>query len=470
MAAAHWALPALLLLRCGGAAPSAGQTPLAPTPAPAALGNTGYITQPPVVSAGMGGLVASVPVQPGTSWNWTLTGGTSPGPRQNAALTFTAGTGASLQTRCEVTQGGQTTTYFQDTFVVPPLIPVGAHYGPGLNADALANTQVGGPGGNAVSQRFRAGSSGPLLSVRVFLIWDLHKPGYCAGTGGTVRVDLLADDGSASHLPAGPPLASATYGNILASDFYPLLTFAQPATLAAGALYHLRFTNVDPDPVANYVSVDSLYTDAQTAPIQPVASDLDAAVLLRQGSSPWQVRPGFTPVAEYRLATGSQGQGYMEVWSGNAKAISGQAMVRERFTVSGPSFTTSRVMVRLRRDAGASALTLRMELGDGTTLMTCAQPAASALLGASSWVTFPLPAPLTLATGGTYHLALECPGDTRYSAFPYRKGTDKGFSGATLFLDGYAQFTTTGPGGWAGWDQWGQPDRRDGDLQFLFLP
>jgi hypothetical protein len=470
MGAAQRALPLLLLLRCGGAAAPGTPVPLPPLPAPAPLGNTGFITQPPVVSAGLDGLVASVPVQTGASWSWSLTGGTITGPRQNAALTFTAGSGPCLQTQCAVTQGDQTTIYAQDTFVVPPLAVAPAYYGPGLNADALANTQVGGPGGNEVSHRFRARSSGPLLSVRVFLIWDFQKPGYFAGTGGTLRVDLLADDGTAAHLPAGPALASTTYGNILASDYYPLLTFPQPATLVAGALYHLRFANVDPAPTANYVSVDSLYTEAEVAPGQPVVSDLDAATLLRQNGSAWQVRRGFTPVVEYRFPDHNQGQGYMEVWSGNPKAISGPAMVREHFTVAGPAFTASKVMVRLRREAGASPLTLRLEQGNGTTLATSAQPAASVLLGATWWVTFPLPAPVTLASGGTYNLTLECPADTRYAAFPYRKGTDKGFSGQTLFLDGYAQFTTTGASGWMGWDQWGQPDRRDGDLQFLFVP
>ena len=69
-----------------------------------------------------------------------------------------------------------------------------------------------------------------------------------------------------------------------------------------------------------------------------------------------------------------------------------------------------------------------------------------------------------------YHLTLSSPADTLYSAYPMRKGGDKGFTNATYFPDGYAQFTTTGTKGWAGWTQWGTPNLTNSDLQFMFIP
>lgn len=468
-----WALLVLVFAHCGGgggAAPAGPPAPPNPPPGPAAIGNTGFINQPPLVTEGMAGLVASVPVQAGQTWTWSLQGGTIQGPIHNAALTFTAAPGATtLRTQCALTQGNQTTTYYQDSDVVPPLPLIPRRYGPGLNADALANTQVGGPAGQEVSYRFRSQTSGPLTAVRVFFIWDPVKAGYNAGTGGTIRVEVLADDGTPAHLPAGQALAATSYGGILAGTYYPLLSFAQPATLVADTLYHLRFKNVDPDPAANFVSVDSLYTDAQIAPAQPVLSDLDGAVLFRQAGQAWQQRPAFTPIVEYQFPTSSQGVGYMEVWSGNPKPISGDAQVRERFTVSGPSFTASGVMVRLQRKSGASPLTLSLDLGNGTRVEAGAVPASAVRVGSSWWVSYTFASPRTLASGNTYALTLSAPADTRYAAFPYRKGTDKGFSGRTVFLDGFAQFTNTGATGWTGWDQWGQSNRSDGDLQFLFF-
>jgi len=56
--------------------------------------------------------------------------------------------------------------------------------------------------------------------------------------------------------------------------------------------------------------------------------------------------------------------------------------------------------------------------------------------------------------------------DSRFEAFPLRKGTDKGFTNATVFGDGHAEFTKDGT--WVGWEQWGKGGRTDSDLQFYF--
>ncbi len=153
-----------------------------------------------------------------------------------------------------------------------------------MSADSLANTVLGGPSLNSASYRFQARHTSALKGIRVFFIWSLVKSGYQAGQGGTVQVSLMADDGTAAHLPTGPALATVTYGNIIAqNNNYPELTFPTPAVLTGGRFYHLVFTNVDPSPTANYISLDSLYTDAQTAPMQPSVSDTDFAELVRFG-------------------------------------------------------------------------------------------------------------------------------------------------------------------------------------------
>jgi hypothetical protein len=282
----------------------------------------------------------------------------------------------------------------------------------------------------------------------------------------------MADDGTGAHLPTGPSLATLSYGNILSqNDNYPELVFPYPATVQGGAFYHLVFTNVDPAPQSNYVSLDSIYSNAQTAPMQPSSSDAAQAVLVRSGAGAWKSRPGFTPTLELDYASGdTQGAGYMEVWSANPKLISANAQVRETFKVSGPSRTFSKIKVRLQRVAGASPLTFTLSEADGTLMAQGTVPAASVLTGVPAWVTCTLPLSHVLSTGVGYNLALSCPADTQYSAFPIRKGLDKGFAKNTCFPDGYAQFTTTGSAGWAGWDMWGTPDLTTSDLQFMFVP
>jgi hypothetical protein len=449
-----------------------GTTTLTATLAGTVLANTNYITAPKLVSAGMTGITAFVPAQSGATYAWSVLGGTIPGVTQNAAAVFTAGPVGTATLQCTVTVAGVATSYTQDVPVVASLPSTPAFYGSGFSADSLANTQVGGANLNAVSYRFQAKHNSPLTAVQVFFIWSLVKPGYAAGAGGTVQVDLLADDGTAAHLPTGSSLSSASYSNILSqNNFYPRIPFPYPATLKGGALYHLVFTNTDLDPVNNFVSLDTLYTNAQTAPMQGCITDANWAVLLKAGTGAWKTRMGFTPTLQLEYADGGfQGNGYMEVWSTNPKTISGAASVREAFKVTGPSRTFGKVSVRLQRLAGTSPLTVRVELANGTLIEEGTVAAADTLTSAPNWVTVTFPLTQVLSSGVAYNLVLSTPADTQYSAFPMRKGGDKGFSNLTYFPDGYAQFTTAGTNGWQGWDMWGTSNLTFSDLQFMFVP
>jgi hypothetical protein len=162
----------------------------------------------------------------------------------------------------------------------------------------------------------------------------------------------------------------------------------------------------------------------------------------------------------------------MEFWMGAPKPISGPAAVRETFTVTGPARQATGVAVRVRHLSGAAPLVIRLEQGDGKLLaqgsgegplLPCT-PTAS--LGGCDWTGLTFPEPQALVPGRTYHLVLSAPAAAQYEAFPMRKGTDKGFSDATLFADGHAEFSDGG--GWAGWEQWGKANRTDADLQFFF--
>jgi hypothetical protein len=465
----------LLALGCAGQgspAPAATVKVGSAGPLTATIANTGYINAPALVSAGMTHITAFVPTQAGATYHWSITNGTIPGVVQNAAVVFTAGAVGTVTVQCAVTLDGVQSDYTQSIPVAAALPVTPSFYGSGLGADSLANTVLGGPSLNSASCRFQTKYAGPLKGIRVFFIWSLVKTGYQAGGGGTIKVDLMADDGSAAHLPTGPSLATVSYGNILSqNDNYPELVFPYPAALKGGAFYHLVFTNVDPAPQSNYVSLDSIYSDAQTAPMQPSSSDAAFALLVRSGAGAWKLREGFTPTLELDYADGdTQGASYMEVWSANPKLICANAQVRETFTVSGPSRTFSKIKVRLQRVAGTSPLTLTLAEADGTVMAQGTVPAASVLTGVPAWVTCTLPLSHVLSTGVGYNLALSCPADTQYSAFPIRKGLDKGFAKNTCFPDGYAQFTTTGSAGWAGWDMWGTPDLTTSDLQFMFVP
>jgi len=350
--------------------------------------------------------------------------------------------------------------------------PVGSTcYGPGLGSDGLANTVVGGPDANLVSFRFRAGHTGSLQQIHVYLMQE--HAGYSAGTGGQLQVTVNTDDGTPAHNPSGTVLATYLLNNPSAaapSIYFPIFVFSAPPSLVEGQLYHIVFTDVDPSPTANYLSVNALYYEIPATPAQPTVSDTDFAELLGGPGVAWGPRQGYTPVLELDYQDGfSEGNGYMEGWVGAPQNISGSAAVRETMTVSGPQVTVISGSVRVTRLSGSDPLIVNLENGDGTLIEQTQIPADSIPLTnppSYAWANFTFSSAHILATGQNYHLQLGTASSSSYQAFPIRKGYGYGFQAQTYFPDGYAQFNQGDS--WAGWTQWGQTERVDGDLQFYF--
>ena len=349
------------------------------------------------------------------------------------------------------------------------------YYGSAINADALANTPIGGPYLFATSFGFRATHTGFLRSIRIYVVWSETQSGYNAGTGGSLLFSLQNDDGTPLHHPSGTSIASVLLSDPMGSGSFPLLNLSPAAQVNEGQLYHIVITNADQNPAANYVSVNSLWMQRGLSPKQPAMADTQWFQLLGNGTQPGNWRPrengnsdSFTPILELQFTDGyTTGMGYMEVWVGNPKTISGDASVREYFKVSGPDQTVSSVSVRLRRDSGTDSLTVLLQDSMASTFSQASLDASSVPTG-YGWVTFQFPSEITLASGHEYFLTLTSPSTTAYDLFAIRKGSSSNvaYSSTTYFDDGYAQFNDGS--GWTGWDQWGSYDRRDGDLQFAF--
>jgi hypothetical protein len=233
-------------------------------------------------------------------------------------------------------------------------------------------------------------------------------------------------------------------------------------------LYHIVFSNEDPNPETNFLSVDALYVQSPTVPLQPAYDDLDCALLLRSGSGAWTRRKGHTPIMELIYEDGqSTGVGYMEAWIGATQTISGTDAVRETFVVKGAERKVNMAGVRVARVKGTASLRVRLEDSDGAVLeegeisaaqMPITKPASYV------WVTYRFVSSHTLRPGETYHLVLQSAASSAYHAYPVRKGFHYGFRDSTYFADGHAQFKENGE--WVGWTQWSAKDRKDGDLQF----
>jgi len=363
----------------------------------------------------------------------------------------------------------------------PP--PNGDRYGSGIGADALNNTIIGGTSATQSSYRFRAMHSSALASIRVYVIAN-GNTGYSNGTGGTIRVGLYADDGSAAHLPSGSALTTGTLapGNPDPSSGFHTITFGAPPPLVAGTLYHVMFTNVDASPATNYLSIDNTFVAHATTQWQPNWQNIDWAELTKAGTGSWSADRGNgsvnTPILQLAYTNGQyQGSGYMETWgSGRADGydlMNGTVSVRETFTVSGGDRTVSQVSVRLARTSGSNPLSVRIETASGSEIETVTIPAAdipTATKGGhmfgQTWHTVSFASTHVLASGSSYNLVWSTTPGTEYWTAIIRQGTSYGYNAATYYADGRAQINSGS--GWTNVKALTGAPSDQGDLQFYF--
>jgi hypothetical protein len=329
----------------------------------------------------------------------------------------------------------------------PPPVTSGALYGSGVGIDSKNNYQVGWTGNQRVSHRFRAGTTSTLISVAIN---QRGGPGYSGGNGGGMRLEVQTDNGGQ---PSGTVLASVSFrsGNPAGTwENQQAYAFASPPTLTKGTMYHIVMTSTDPSPTTNYVSANEIFTYNTTTPRQPAFSD-DYAVLRNSGAG-WKVMANDTPVMDLVYGNGyHDGNAYFGIVVDYMTPISGSAMTRERFTVSGSDRTVSSAGVRVKRISGSSPLTVRLESSSGTVLATGTASATDIPLSGSSdlaggrWVTVSFGGSVTLQAGSTYSLRLSTTSDTSFEAVPIREQeASSPIWGSRAFRDGKAQRTTTG--------------------------
>jgi hypothetical protein len=344
-------------------------------------------------------------------------------------------------------------------------------------ADSLANTRVGGPFGTVLAFRFRAGWTGTVRGVRFYVIVNpSNRQGYSGGTWGRLRVALTRDSGTARHWPRGRPLA-ATIITPSRKNLWPFVRFAKAPHVVAGRLYYVVFTNADPDPVHNYVSINSLLSWGHGEPRPRVPGGLRVLLGTSSGGGAtaydWRRREDgasqrYLPILDVAGSEPDQhvGIGYMEVWVSARQWIGGHAEVRQLLSMAdGRSATIKGAWLRVQRVGHATApLTLRLDRMDGARMATATVPARTISSRHPQWVhvRFATPVPVPLRT--PFALTASAARALSYETFPLRKGTDFGFDSRTLFGGGYAQYASGR--GWTGWSQWGEHDRRDSDLQF----
>lgn len=349
------------------------------------------------------------------------------------------------------------------------------YYGSGIVMDGIGNFIVAPVSGGypEIDYRFRATQSGSLTQIWAYLITSAS--GYAAGTGGTLVLQLRTDDGTIDHLPTSTVLGTASLANAFGKPSFSPFDLSPVPSLTAGTIYHLVWSNSDPNPTQNYVSLDMVYEDVGTSPAQPTIRPEDLDNLALNGSTWIELVPpntfnnhGYTPIANLIYSNGAtQGLGYIEALISSRKTISGTSAVSETFTVTGPNCTVVRVSTRARRTGGTGGNDpLRIQFVDsgGSTINDCYVPASHFPLNVDTYATCAFTSAYTLQSGNTYRLDLEASSTTVYDTLSIENAAHDSwnFGSGTTFPDGHAEYEVSGSG-WTPWD-----GRLDTDLEFYF--
>ncbi len=341
-------------------------------------------------------------------------------------------------------------------------------YGPAWRANTKANIRIGDTNAQKSSVRFKAATTSTLVS---FIATPRGGAGYSLGTGGIWRNTLQTDNGAGA--PSGTILATQDYTpGIPSGGTFVRITFASPASLTQGNLYHLVIQNVDANPTVNWCSVnDTFIYGGVLSPRQPKYADADYARLTSVNGGAFAVAGQYGAVIDLTYANGThQGNGYIGMIDTDTPVagsvdyanITSTSFARERFVVSGGDKIVTGGEVFMRRTSGTANLHIELYATAGDTLIEQVSILATAVAisapggdnGGMTVVPFTFSASHTLTNGTSYYLRLSTTPGTTYSVSDVRKGTASstglagGFNTTTYFGDGEAEYTTNSGGSW----------------------
>ena len=344
------------------------------------------------------------------------------------------------------------------------VIPPRTYLGNPFSGDSLANLDVGGAQDTKVAYRFLAQRSGTIASIRPFLVANTSRLGYAAGTGGTVEVTVVADDGTGlpdetQVLAQGSLIMDLVDGGLREPDSteekrrqnFPAIPL-QGQPVVAGQTYHVVFTQIDEDPVSNYVGLDLLYQHTtQLGPRPPIES---WGVTISEKGGAWQeftTRFGdqlYTPIMAVRMADGyAFGNGYIETFSGEEsyRPVDGEASVQVSFTAPEP-FDAASFWLRARRVSSQGTVVAELVGSDGTAA-SAEIPTAAFAATDMSWLEWPWE--ISFSPEVDYTLTLRGVDGGAIALHPLREGTTYNFEPGSLF--GGISRPSDGAGGYAGW-------------------
>jgi hypothetical protein len=336
-------------------------------------------------------------------------------------------------------------------------------YGNSVRGDALNNLTIGTPSGRRGGIRDRSDHTGSLTAIVLYVKTDTPG-GYSGGTGGSWTVRCESDDGSG--LPSGNLIsagATVTAATPITQNVAQTFTFGTPIADTFGTLRHFVLQNADGAPLTNFVSVNSLYNEPATFPLNPVMADIDRAFVKQLSAPPWVTDTDRYPIFATIYADGYVGgQCYLDALFGSgARDINATSSVRLNFTPTRTVVVDAANFSVCRQTATSAALVMNLKdlTGGGTVIATQSFAAATVNLGNGGTgpfghkyvrATF---APLILMSGNNYALSLDSTEATAaYRTFPLQQGGGTVFAAPlnalNRFVNGYWEYTTNSGGAW----------------------
>jgi hypothetical protein len=334
--------------------------------------------------------------------------------------------------------------------------------------DSLANLVVGGPKQQGIQFHFVAKQSSPIAGLRLFWATNFDgREGYSSGDGGVIRLQLL-DVASKKIMSSQVYRPSLSEANNRSKTFEEV-SWATP-TLTAGHAYRIDFTNISPDPVGNYISINTLYCECRDDGPDPDDDGWRSSMVVGKTTyslSPLTTASGskwYRPIMALRYANAAfQGNGYMEVWVSQPRVMGGGARVREHFgsVAAATRFNT----VQLRAQVAQSGSFEALVVVNGQTVS--AGRIETTAMSDPQWLTWKLDRPVNVDAGAVMSIEFGSP-DGSANVVALRDGQTFGFGPSTVVADGYAQADLgSGWQGWAGFNADGDSRLKDGDLAFL---
>jgi len=336
----------------------------------------------------------------------------------------------------------------------------GDTFGGGWTADSLSNVEIGRFAGRVVSYRFRASHTGTFRAVELYLIFRTICDGcYADGDGGVIQVQIQSDDGTSYHLPSGVSLGSTIITNPM-QKWNRVVQFSNTVSIQADTLYHIILTNLDSDPIHNYISIDSLYNTAGGTDSQPAANTTDLAVLVQLDSKhAMQVNTHLVPIFSIYYDDGyRQGQTYIDVLQ-NALLVTAGMQVSEAIVVNDNDHTFDRVSVRFNPAAACGDIRVTITDSTNRVLANGSIDLTKIVGGGYAWYTVSFGS-ILFSKGAGYSVALAPENGAQFYISPIQQGTQYGFQWENRYLGHCQVFSQS---------QWtGCLSRTDTDIPFYF--